>query len=181
MQYEHEDAIALPNAAVDVPDYLHSIITLCRQEDARNRQAAWEPIHMFPEDEEIFGQINPLEAADKIAVPEAHNNSAIMAAATAAALTRLELARALYGIVITCNLCGERYRDSYYPCVNCDFGNFHKCHRCFVVEGKHCRDRAHLLARVSLEDVTLASEKSVKKATYYSSGDEKGEREDTVF
>ena len=52
------------------------------------------------------------------------------------------------------------------------------CHKCFL-DGKHCWDGAHLLARFNMEP--LINRESVKRAIYYSSVDEKGGREEIVI
>jgi hypothetical protein len=169
---EHGDPIALPKAAADVPDYLDLIIALCRQEDPRKRPAAWELVHMFPEDEEISRQIDSLNT-DKKVIPGDH--SAITGNAR---LMRLEVVRDLYGPFVLCNLCSEQCHGMYYPCEFCHLGNYDLCHKCFV-EGKHCRDGAHLLPRIKFE--ALVDRESAKRVTYYSSVDEKGEREEIVI
>jgi hypothetical protein len=169
---EHGDPIALPKAAVDVLDYLDLIIALCRQENPRKRPAAWELVHMFPKDEEIFRQIELLNT-NTIVIPRDH--SAITANVR---LTRLEVVRDLYSAASICNLCGERCRDMYYRCELCDHGNYDMCHEC-LIDGKHCWDKAHLLARVNFE--ALINKESVKRVTYYSCVNEKGEREEIII
>jgi hypothetical protein len=91
---------------------------------------------------------------------------------------RLEVVRDLYGSFVLCSLCSEQCRGMYYPCEFCDLGNYDLCHKCFV-EGKHCRDRAHLLPRINFE--ALVNRESAKRVIYYSSVDEKGEREEIVI
>jgi hypothetical protein len=168
----HEDSIALPKAAADVPDYLDLIIALCRQENPRKRPAASGLVDMFPKDEEISRRIDSL-TTDKMVVPRDHS-----AITTNNKLIRLEVVRDLYGTAFFCSLCWERCRDIYYRCEFCDRGNFDMCHKCFL-DGKHCWDGAHLLARFNMEP--LINRESVKRAIYYSSVDEKGEREEIVI
>ncbi|TVY27216.1 Vegetative incompatibility protein HET-E-1 [Lachnellula hyalina] len=93
---EHGDPIALPKAAVDVPAYLDLIIALCRQKDPHKRPAAWELLQMFPEDEEIFRQIDLLNE-DESFIPG--YDSTITANAR---LTRLEVIRDIYGNSCVC-------------------------------------------------------------------------------
>jgi hypothetical protein len=169
---EHGDPIALPKATADVPAYLDLIIALCRQKDPHKRPAAWELVHMFPEDEEIFRQIDLLND-DKNVIPGDH--STITANAR---LTRLEVIRDIYGLYCICTLCREYCRDIYYHCGFCDFANYDLCHKCFV-EGEHCWDGAHLLARVYY--VAYTNKESDKRVTYYSSINEKGEREEIII
>jgi hypothetical protein len=166
---EHKDPIALPKAAANSPDYLDRIIALCRQEDPRKRPTAREVVDMFPEDEEITRQINLLDT-DKDVIPG--DGSAI------ARLRRLEVVRDLYAYCIICTLCRERCYEIYYKCEVCEFGNYDQCHEC-LVKGRHCYDRAHLLAKFNLK--AHANKALLKKVTYYSSLNDKGEREEIVI
>jgi hypothetical protein len=159
---KHQNPVALPKASADVPDYLDQIITLCRQEDPRKRPAAWQLINMFPDDEEILNQ-NTLLKADT--------------GKTCRSFTRLEAVRDVYCHIIICSTCRERARDVYYKCEVCDRGNWDICDECFV-KGKHCPDTTHLITRISLEATNRGS---LHQATYFSSVDEKGEREEVVI
>jgi len=127
---------------------------------------------MFPEGGEISRQIDLLNTDKKVI---SRDHSAITGNAR---LMRLEVVRDLYGSFVLCSLCSEQCRDMYYPCEFCDLGNYNMCHKCFV-EGKHCRDGAHLLARINIE--ALVNKELIKRVTYYSSVDEKGGREEIVI
>jgi hypothetical protein len=79
----------LPTASADTPKYLDLIITLCRQEDPRERPAAWELVHMFPDDKKILEQIDLLNSNRSITFGEHDSIN------TNAKLTRLEVVRDL--------------------------------------------------------------------------------------
>lgn len=166
---EHGDPIALPKAAADVPDYLDRVIALCRQEHPHKRPAAWEIIHMFPTDKEIRRQIDLLNNKDH---PISGNRSTTTANAK---LTRLEVVRDLYGLAVICSLCRERCNDIFFSCEVCEVGNFDLCHICFV-EGKHCLDCTHLLAKFNFE--ALRNKETLKTVAYYSSVSEEGKRQE---
>ena len=166
---EHEDPIALPKAAADSPAYLDGIIALCRQEDPRKRPTAREVVDMFPEDEEIIRQINSL-GTDKAVIPGDGNATA--------RLWRLENVRGLCGHCIICDICRERCYDISYNCEFCNFGHYILCHQC-LVKGEHCYNRAHFLAKFNLK--AFANKALLKRVTYYSSVNDKGEREEIVI
>ena len=169
---KHEYPIALPRAATDIPDYLDRIIALCRQENPRKRPAAWELIHMFPTDEEISREIELLGTNERV-ISGDHS-----ATAANAKLSRLEVVRELYGLAIICTRCSKRCHDVYYSCEYCHCGNYDQCHGCFV-EGRHCFDKTHFLARYNLE--ALANKDYDERVTYYSSVNEEGRREEIVI
>lgn len=169
---EHGNPVALPKAAVDIPDYLDRVIALCRQENPRKRPAAWELVHIFPTDEEIFRQIDLL-STDEHVISEDRS-----AAAANAKLARLEVVRDMYGFTLICTLCREQSHDVYYSCEVCDLGNYDLCHKCFV-QGEHCWDRTHLLSKLPIE--ALRNKDLVQRLPYYSSVGEDGKREEIVI
>jgi hypothetical protein len=95
-----------------------------------------------------------------------------------AGLRRLEVVRDLYANCLICELCRERCYEIYYKCEVCNFGNYDQCHKC-LVKGEHCYDRAHLFAKFNLK--AYANKALLKKVAYYSSVNDKGEREEIVI
>jgi hypothetical protein len=169
---DHNDPINLPKAGVNVPDYLDRVIALCRQEDPRQRPAAWELINMFPDDGEIMRQIDSLDTHKQI-IAGARTSTSERDSTT----SRLEDIRGSHVNYSICEYCREECIGTYYKREACKLRNCDQCQACFI-KGEHCYDRAHLLGRMSTK--AYEDEGLLKEAYYYSSVDEKGNREEII-
>lgn len=164
----HKDPVALPQASVDVPEWLTYIISMCRRADPASRPRARDLLRYFPSDDEIARTIDKLSDDQKMIYGTLNPNDACDGN------KRLEAFRQTYLNFPLCEYCRTRCFGESFHCEVCHDGNFDCCPACFAA-GKHCERDEHLLLKVA-PDVQSGT---VLKG--YSSVKKNGQREETTF
>lgn len=130
---EHTNPVHLPPCTdADIPEYIDTIISSCRQEIPIQRKSASTLLRML-----LPHSGQPPDSRHRPLCPPFEYSSSL--------IDRIQRPSTY------CSECMEPQTDRYYHCNACDQGDFDLCLDC-VAKGVHCFDNAHILTPRVIRD-----------------------------